>query len=213
MTTHRVNSDLAKRLRHSVVVKLIECGWRDEMKGIANEAIRKRGITEITVDELTLVLQRYSMCLPGATKADIISGLRRIVEGDSFLSGDGNSYVGNFTTEPDLLLRFILKTRCVEIASAMHRLAKTRVLSLSSIMSPTNRETGMVKRRLHYSQKPIDEFSIAGKKVKLESNTRVERHQGDDITEIRDSLGSEAWVENNNQIPFSARASASNDIW
>eukprot|EP00957_Ditylum_brightwellii_P077353 5877961-Ditylum_brightwellii.AAC.1 len=42
-----------EHLKQVLRAKLIECGWRDEMKDRAKESIRSRGgITKVTVDEL-----------------------------------------------------------------------------------------------------------------------------------------------------------------
>ena len=59
-------------------LKLIECGWRDEMKEISKEIIRRKGgISEITLEELALELRkRGKSVVPDELKISIINQLR-----------------------------------------------------------------------------------------------------------------------------------------
>mmetsp|Transcript_8654 Transcript_8654/g.12383 ORF Transcript_8654/g.12383 Transcript_8654/m.12383 type:complete len:95 (-) Transcript_8654:216-500(-) len=67
-----------EHLKQVLRAKLIECGWRDEMKDRAKESIRSRGgITKVTVDELVAdLLPRGRASVPDSVKGDLLSEVR-----------------------------------------------------------------------------------------------------------------------------------------
>lgn len=207
-----------ERLKRAVVIKLIECGWRDQMKDVARDAIRKRGIAEITVDELSGLLLDNSALLPECAKRDILDDLGRRVIGTGFEAGEETNG-GNPNTpegEVEWLFSYILRTICVDIACAMHRMSKTRVLSLSSIMVTSDRRIEERKNKYPSFEKAGEELSTAysQKKAKLEVDVKIERQSGgiSDMNEDpRDSLARERECDKNQSS--SACASSTHDIW
>mmetsp|Transcript_30693 Transcript_30693/g.37490 ORF Transcript_30693/g.37490 Transcript_30693/m.37490 type:complete len:126 (+) Transcript_30693:58-435(+) len=77
-----------ERIMRSLRSKLIECGWRDEMKDLSKDAIRNRGLTKITVDELVSeILPRGRAAVPEDVKRFLLEGVRDFVKRDGVGSG------------------------------------------------------------------------------------------------------------------------------
>ena len=53
-----------RRLKEVLRTKLIECGWRDELKEHCKEVIRSKGKEKITVDELTAEITPHGRGAP-----------------------------------------------------------------------------------------------------------------------------------------------------
>ncbi|KAG6426726.1 hypothetical protein SASPL_110955 [Salvia splendens] len=51
-----VQSGEKERLKELLVERLVECGWKDEMKAICREFARKKGRDTVTVHELVKVI-------------------------------------------------------------------------------------------------------------------------------------------------------------
>lgn len=50
--TKLVESGEKDKLKEMLRQRLVECGWRDELKEHCKEAIRKKGLEKVTVEEL-----------------------------------------------------------------------------------------------------------------------------------------------------------------
>lgn len=75
-----------ERIIRSLRSKLIECGWRDEMKELAKESIRNRDITKITVDELVSeIISRGKNSVPEEIKGGLLDDVRNFVKRDKFI--------------------------------------------------------------------------------------------------------------------------------
>mmetsp|Transcript_7691 Transcript_7691/g.11273 ORF Transcript_7691/g.11273 Transcript_7691/m.11273 type:complete len:104 (+) Transcript_7691:110-421(+) len=74
------------RLIQELRIKLIECGWRDEMMELSKEIIRwKGGISEITLEELALeLLKRGKSEVPDELKTSIMDQLKAIAADKPF---------------------------------------------------------------------------------------------------------------------------------
>jgi len=122
------------RLKHGMRTRLVEHGLCDDMKEKARGAIQERGVTEITVDELvSLLIKSFSSCVSEKEMEVAIKDARKFS-------------VGIDEQEVKSLFSCVLASLCVEIACRMHRMVKTGVMPLSSIMIPVDTKS----RRTHH---------------------------------------------------------------
>ena len=72
------------RLKNILRGKLIECGWRDEMKDLAKDVIRSRGgVSKTTVDELVSeILPRGRASVPDKVKKSLMASVRDFASRD-----------------------------------------------------------------------------------------------------------------------------------
>uniref|UniRef100_A0A7S2I6N7 Transcription and mRNA export factor ENY2 n=1 Tax=Helicotheca tamesis TaxID=374047 RepID=A0A7S2I6N7_9STRA len=84
-----------ERLKQALRAKLIECGWRDEMKDRAKESIRSRGgLTKVTIDELVAdLLPRGRASVPDNVKGDLLNDVREFAQKDGIFPGYNESGV------------------------------------------------------------------------------------------------------------------------
>ena len=69
-----------KKIKTELRAQLIECGWRDEMRMLAQNAIRQRGITKVTADELVEELKpRSKSAVPENVKSDLMNSITNFV--------------------------------------------------------------------------------------------------------------------------------------
>ncbi|KMT09092.1 hypothetical protein BVRB_6g132000 [Beta vulgaris subsp. vulgaris] len=53
--------------------RLIECGWKDEMKAICRAFIKKKGRNNVTVDDLVhLITPKGRATVPDSVKAELL---------------------------------------------------------------------------------------------------------------------------------------------
>lgn len=65
-----------KTIKANLRSQLIECGWRDEMKMLVQNAIRERGIGKVTADELVEELKpRSKSAVPENVKSDLMNSV------------------------------------------------------------------------------------------------------------------------------------------
>mmetsp|Transcript_56768 Transcript_56768/g.66371 ORF Transcript_56768/g.66371 Transcript_56768/m.66371 type:complete len:132 (-) Transcript_56768:19-414(-) len=68
------------RIKQKLRSRLADCGWRDEMKELAKDAIRSRGLEKVTVDELVSeLLPRGRATVPEKVKTDLLTDMRDFV--------------------------------------------------------------------------------------------------------------------------------------
>ncbi|XP_042053439.1 transcription and mRNA export factor ENY2-like isoform X2 [Salvia splendens] len=61
-----------ERLKELLVERLVECGWKDEMKAICREFARKKGRDTVTVHELVKVITpKGKASVPDSVKAEM----------------------------------------------------------------------------------------------------------------------------------------------
>ena len=71
--------------------RLIESGWRDEMKEVARDTIRNHGLSKVTVDELVNeMLPRGKAAIPENIKKELLESVRDFVRKD--INGNHNSF-------------------------------------------------------------------------------------------------------------------------
>ncbi len=57
--------------------KLVECGWRDQLKAHCKEVIKNKGLEKITVEDLVAeITPRGRATVPDAVKAELLQKIR-----------------------------------------------------------------------------------------------------------------------------------------
>jgi len=60
--------------------KLVQCGWRDEMKNICREMIRQKGVDKVNVEELVEeITPKGRAAVPAPVKAELLQRVRRFL--------------------------------------------------------------------------------------------------------------------------------------
>lgn len=66
-----------ERLQEMLRIRLIECGWRDELKDYAREIVKDKGIDNVTVDELVAELTpKARQSVPDDVKKELLESIR-----------------------------------------------------------------------------------------------------------------------------------------
>uniref|UniRef100_A0A0X3PCG1 Transcription and mRNA export factor ENY2 n=2 Tax=Schistocephalus solidus TaxID=70667 RepID=A0A0X3PCG1_SCHSO len=66
-----------ERLKDLLKTRLFECGWRDELKTYCKEVIQKKGLENVTVDDLvTEITPVGRKMVPDAVKQELIDAIR-----------------------------------------------------------------------------------------------------------------------------------------
>ncbi|KAG7978812.1 hypothetical protein I3843_05G100400 [Carya illinoinensis] len=72
-----IESDEKERLKELLRERLIECGWRDEMKALCKAFARKKGRNNVTVDDLVQVVTPKGRApVPDSVKAELLQRIR-----------------------------------------------------------------------------------------------------------------------------------------
>ena len=75
-----LSSNELHRLKDLLRAKLIECGWRDELKNYCKEVIKNKGLEKITVEELVAeITPRGRATVPSAIKAELLQRIRKFL--------------------------------------------------------------------------------------------------------------------------------------
>ncbi|XP_010680129.1 transcription and mRNA export factor ENY2 isoform X1 [Beta vulgaris subsp. vulgaris] len=68
-----IESGEKERLMNLLRERLIECGWKDEMKAICRAFIKKKGRNNVTVDDLVhLITPKGRATVPDSVKAELL---------------------------------------------------------------------------------------------------------------------------------------------
>ncbi|OAY29643.1 transcription and mRNA export factor ENY2 [Manihot esculenta] len=72
-----IESGEKERLMELLRERLIECGWKDEMKALCRAFIKKKGRTNVTVDDLVHVITpKGRASIPDSIKAELLQRIR-----------------------------------------------------------------------------------------------------------------------------------------
>ncbi|KAI5068220.1 hypothetical protein GOP47_0016565 [Adiantum capillus-veneris] len=72
-----VESGEKEKLKELLRERLFECGWKDEMKGHCRAFTRKRGRTDVTLDELIrTITPKGRSSVPDTVKAELLQRIR-----------------------------------------------------------------------------------------------------------------------------------------
>jgi enhancer of yellow 2 transcription factor len=79
--THRMLTIRRCRIQQDFTAKLVQCGWRDELKDVAKYSVRDcGGITEVTLDELVAqVVPHGEATVPQTIKEEMMEQIRQAV--------------------------------------------------------------------------------------------------------------------------------------
>jgi len=68
------------RLKELLRTKLVECGWRDELKAYCKEVIKKKGLEKLKVSDLVSeITPRGRATVPDAIKAELLQRIRKFL--------------------------------------------------------------------------------------------------------------------------------------
>jgi len=71
-----------EKLKELLRFKLVECGWRDQLKQNCKEIVRKRGLENVTVDELVAeITPQGRQTVPDAVKKELLQRIRQFLAG------------------------------------------------------------------------------------------------------------------------------------
>ncbi|XP_050380881.1 transcription and mRNA export factor ENY2 [Argentina anserina] len=72
-----IESGEKERLIELLRERLIECGWKDEMKALCRSFIKKKGRNNVTVDDLVHVITpKGRASIPDSIKAELLQRIR-----------------------------------------------------------------------------------------------------------------------------------------
>mmetsp|Transcript_5093 Transcript_5093/g.11127 ORF Transcript_5093/g.11127 Transcript_5093/m.11127 type:complete len:105 (+) Transcript_5093:263-577(+) len=64
--------------------RLIDCGWRDDLKEHCKDLIRKKGLSQINVEDLVKeITPKGRAMVPDAVKAELLTRIRNFLANDS----------------------------------------------------------------------------------------------------------------------------------
>ncbi|KAG6616259.1 transcription and mRNA export factor ENY2 [Phytophthora cinnamomi] len=76
-----VQSGEKERLKELLRLRLVECGWRDEMKLHCKEVIRNKGIDQVTVEDLIEeITPKGRASVPEDVKNDLLEKIKAFIE-------------------------------------------------------------------------------------------------------------------------------------
>ncbi|KAH7278574.1 hypothetical protein KP509_38G047200 [Ceratopteris richardii] len=76
-TFQLIESGEKEKLKELLRERLIECGWKDEMKGYCRALTRKRGRADVTLDELIrTITPKGRSSVPDSVKAELLQRIR-----------------------------------------------------------------------------------------------------------------------------------------
>ncbi|KAI8909760.1 transcription factor e(y)2-domain-containing protein, partial [Gorgonomyces haynaldii] len=68
------------KLKETLRLRLVEAGWREEVKELAKDLIRKKGIERITVDDLvTEITPKARQLVPERVKQELLQKIRKFI--------------------------------------------------------------------------------------------------------------------------------------
>lgn len=75
-----VESGERERLMELLRTRLIECGWRDELKAYCKEIVRQKGLEHVTVDDLvTEITPKGRALVPDQVKKELLQRIRNFL--------------------------------------------------------------------------------------------------------------------------------------
>lgn len=71
-----------ERLQEMLRVRLVECGWRDELKEYARDIVKEKGVDNVTVDDLVAELTPQARSsVPDEVKKELLDYIRTALSG------------------------------------------------------------------------------------------------------------------------------------
>ena len=70
-----------EKLKDLLRTRLVECGWREDLKAHCKEVIKSKGLNHITVEELVKeITPRGRATVPDTVKAELLNRIRSFLE-------------------------------------------------------------------------------------------------------------------------------------
>ena len=80
LIVHRARTE-RERLKQLLRERLIECGWRDELKERYKRVVKERGFENVTADELAREIAPLGRAtVPDAVKAELLKNIRTFLK-------------------------------------------------------------------------------------------------------------------------------------
>lgn len=82
LARQRINQKLTEtgekeRLKEMLRERLVECGWKDDLKQHAKDMVKDRGVDNVTVDDLISELTPYARrTVPDDVKKELLESIR-----------------------------------------------------------------------------------------------------------------------------------------
>ncbi|XP_037093433.1 transcription and mRNA export factor ENY2-like [Pollicipes pollicipes] len=66
-----------EKLKELLRTRLIECGWRDQLKAQCKEVVREQGLENVTVDDLvTVITPKGRALVPDSVKKELLQRIK-----------------------------------------------------------------------------------------------------------------------------------------
>ena len=77
-----------EKLQEMLRIRLVECGWKDELKDYARGIVKEKGIDNVTVDELVAELTpKARASVPDDVKKELLESIRNFLADDMQVFG------------------------------------------------------------------------------------------------------------------------------
>eukprot|EP00899_Mesostigma_viride_P003270 jgi/Mesvir1/12944/Mv05959-RA.1 len=75
-----IQSGEKERLKELLRERLLECGWRDDLRAQCRSILRRKGLGNVAVDELVQeITPRGRATIPGPVKAELLNRIRNFL--------------------------------------------------------------------------------------------------------------------------------------
>ncbi|ORY33557.1 enhancer of yellow 2 transcription factor [Rhizoclosmatium globosum] len=75
-----VRSGEKDKVKEMLRTRLVECGWRDELKALCKEVIQSKGLEHITVEQLVLeITPKGRAMVPDTVRAEVLQKIRKVL--------------------------------------------------------------------------------------------------------------------------------------
>jgi len=72
-----IESGEKERLKELLRTRLIECGWRDQLRAECKEVVREQGLENVTVDDLvTAITPKGRALVPDSVKKELLQRIK-----------------------------------------------------------------------------------------------------------------------------------------
>jgi len=81
-----------ERLKDLLRTKLVECGWRDEMKQYCREVIKTKGLEHVTVEDLVSeIIPKGRASVPASVKTELLTNIRKFLAATAAANNNANT--------------------------------------------------------------------------------------------------------------------------
>ncbi|KAI9329537.1 transcription factor e(y)2-domain-containing protein [Obelidium mucronatum] len=75
-----VRSGEKDKVKELLRTRLVECGWRDDLKALCKDVIQSKGLEHITVEELILeITPKGRAMVPDTVRAEVLQRIRKVL--------------------------------------------------------------------------------------------------------------------------------------